>query len=340
MSESLLADRARVRTVDAHIVACAFGAGSGPVAFGTAEGGVHLLPRAGGTEWQDVVVHDGALLCLAPLGAGFVTGGDDGVLARVADGASRPFARFGGRWVGACAVFEDGRNAVVAAAAGRKVALLDGDGGTIKTIEHSSTVTGVAFDGRGKRVAAAHYNGASVSFVASRDASPRLLEWKGSHTGIAVHPAAEAVVTAMQENALHGWRLADGHNMRMSGYPSKIHALSFSRTGKWLASSGAEAVVLWPFFGGGPMGREPLELGGAPGGLCTRVGFNPRADNVAAGFADGSVLLADVATQRVLPLAGADGDAVTALAWSADGAALAWGTEAGRMTVLDLSARP
>ena len=45
----------------------------------------------------------------------------------------------------------------------------------------------------------------------------------------------------MQENALHGWRLSDGQHMRMSGYPSKTHILSFTRNGKWLATSGADA---------------------------------------------------------------------------------------------------
>jgi hypothetical protein len=36
--------------------------------------------------------------------------------------------------------------------------------------------------------------------------------------------------------------------------------------GQWywqaLATSGAESVVLWPFFGGGPMGKAPTEIAG------------------------------------------------------------------------------
>ncbi len=50
------------------------------------------------------------------------------------------------------------------------------------------------------------------------------------------------------------------HDMRMSGYPSKPESLGFTRSGKYLASAGADAIVLWPFFGGGPMGKPPLEL--------------------------------------------------------------------------------
>ena len=106
--------------------------------------------------------------------------------------------------------------------------------------------------------------------------SPRKLEWKGSHTAIAIHPDGDAVVTAMQENALHGWRLSDSQHMRMSGYPAKTESLSFTRNGKWLASSGADAMVLWPFFGGGPMGKAPIELAGGDGIMCTRVAAHPQ----------------------------------------------------------------
>ena len=64
--------------------------------------------------------------------------------------------------------------------------------------------------------------------------------WSGraATPAIAISPDGDAVVTAMQENALHGWRLSDGQHMRMSGYPAKTEALSFTRNGKWLASSG------------------------------------------------------------------------------------------------------
>ena len=141
----------------------------------------------------------------------------------------------------------------------------------LKELPHPSTVTGLTFDGSGKRVAASHYNGATLWFVAAKADSPRKLEWKGSHTAIAIHPDGEAVVTAMQENALHGWRLSDGQHMRMSGYPAKTESLSFTRNGKWLATSGADAMVLWPFFGGGPMGKAPIELAGGDGIICTRV---------------------------------------------------------------------
>ena len=48
----------------------------------------------------------------------------------------------------------------------------------------------------------------------------------------------------------------------MTGYPAKSRSLSWSHDGKWLASSGAEACIIWPFADkDGPMGKAPRECG-------------------------------------------------------------------------------
>jgi len=188
-------------------------------------------------------------------------------------------------------------------------------------------------------VATSHYNGATLWFVAAKVDTPRRLEWKGSHIALAFHPEGEAVVTAMQENALHGWRLPDGQHMRMSGYPTKTTSLSFSKGGKWLASSGSDAMVLWPFFGGGPMGKAPIELAGGDGINCTQVACHPKEELVAGGFEDGLVVVADIASSRILPVAPAGHGPVTTLAWSPDGTQLALGTENGFAAIVDFARR-
>ena len=127
--------------------------------------------------------------------------------------------------------------------------------------------------------------------------------------------------------------------MRMSGYPGKTRSLSFSGRGRWLATSGAESVVLWPFFGGGPMGKAPTELAGGDAVLCTAVACHPQHEVVAAGFDDGLVLLAEIATGKVVPVAPPRGGGVSALAWNAAGSHLAFGTEQGFAGVIDLSKR-
>ena len=336
-----LAERTIGEQLNEYVVGAGFAGHMAGFALG--DGSLRLVSEQ--AAWRTIHVHDGAVLSMVTAGAGWLTGGDDGGLRRVAaDGAVSEVARFKGKWVEQVAAFDDAKAPLIACAVGKQVHVFDGKGERLKSLEHPSSVTGIAFDSKGKRVAASHYNGCSLWFVNAKADTPRVLEWKGSHTGIVLQPGGEAAVTAMQENALHGWRLADGQHMRMSGYPSKTESLSFSRAGKWLASSGADTVVMWPFFGGGPMGKAPLELAGGDGVMCTRVAFNAQAsggqqDLLAAGFADGMVVIADVATQRILPIAMPGHGPVTALAWSADGSKLAFGTEMGFAALVDLARR-
>ncbi len=154
-----------------------------------------------------------------------------------------------------------------------------------------------------------------------------------------ISPDGTHVVTTMQENTLHGWRLADGQHMRMAGYPSKTKSFGFTAKGRWLATAGADCVVLWPFFGGGPMGKAPTELAGGDGVLCTTVACHPSQEIVAAGFDDGLVLIAEVASGRVVPVAAPRGSGVSALAWNGTGSHLAFGTEGGFAGLIDLSKR-
>ena len=333
----LLDTRGTQQELDAFVVAAAFDRAGAAAFFALGDGTLRLAPRADPARWQMIPAHDGAILSMAAdARPGVLTGGDDGRCRRVAlDGAVTEVAAFGSKWVEHVAAHPD----VIACAVGRTVHVFKPDGTALKQLAHPSTVTGVVFDSKGKRVAASHYNGCSLWFVAAREDRARVLEWKGSHTGIAIHPAADAVVTSMQENSLHGWRLADGQHMRMSGYPAKTESMGFTKSGKWLATAGAESIVLWPFFGGGPMGKQPTELAGGDGMICTRVACHPQHEAVAAGFADGLVVLADIPTGRILAVAGPGRGPVSALAWSPDGSQLAIGTETGLAALVDFGKR-
>ncbi len=329
-ADFLLDTRGRAQDLGAWVVAVAFGR-EGHAAFALGDGTVRL-----DDGWRSVAAHDGACLSIATdVTDGVITGGDDGRLMRIApDGSATQIASYGSKWVDQVAAHDSGLRAV---AVGKAVHLLDGKGGALKSLAHPSTVTGIAFDAKGKRIAASHYNGASLWFVASKEDKPRALEWKGSHTGVLISPDGTHVVTSMQENTLHGWRLSDGQHMRMAGYPAKTKSFGFTAKGRWLATAGADCVVLWPFFGGGPMGKAPTELAGGDGVLCTMVACHPTQEVVAAGFGDGLVLIADVASGRVVPVAAPRGSAVSALAWDDVGGQLAFGTEAGFAGVVDLT---
>ena len=165
-----------------------------------------------------------------------------------------------------------------------------------------------------------------------------MLEWKGSHLDVTVSPDGRFLVTSMQENALHGWRLADARNMRMTGYPGKTRSLSWSHDGHWLATSGADACVVWPFKDkDGPMGKAPRECG-------VRSARVARSRFIRARWSSRSAMptawccCAGWSTPRKSWCARRGGGAVSALAWDATGARLLFGLDAGAAGLLTLPA--
>jgi WD40 repeat protein len=334
----LLDARGDSRELGAPVAAACFDRTGHHAGFALGDGTLRLVHDR---SWHSVPAHDGAILSLAPHPAqpGFLTGGDDGRLNAIGlDLLVSPVASFGGKWVEHIAGFA-GKTPLIAAAAGRNLHLLDGAGAVLRSLAHPSTVTGLAFDAKGKRVAASHYNGASLWFTGSSAETPNRFEWKGSHIGVALHPAGAALVTGMQENALHGWTLPDKKHMRMSGYPAKSTSFGFTPSGRWLATAGADTIVLWPFFGGGPMGKPPLELGGGDGALIRRIACHPVQELVAAGFDHGGLIVVDIAGQRVLPVCGPGRGEITALAWNESGSRLSFGTATGFAAVVDFSSQ-
>lgn len=297
-------------------------------AFVLGEEAVLLTGKAGPRR---VAVHGGAILDAAGGGKRIVTGGDDGkVVAIAADGTTQAIAADEKRrWVDHVALGGDGS---VAWSVGKTVNVRpakSGKGdkaGDLRQRDMPSTPAGLAFLPKGFRLAVAHYNGVSLWFP-NLAAEPEPLAWKGSHLGLTVSPDGRFVVTAMQEPQLHGWRIADARDMRMSGYTARVRSMSWTADGAFLATGGSEQVILWPFSGkDGPMGKQPKLL--APSASrVTVVACHPREPVVATGFADGMVLLVRVDDGAEILVRAPGGGPVTALCWTAKGDVLAFGTE-------------
>ena len=286
-------------------------------------------------EPRRVTAHEGgAILVAAASERLLITGGDDGrVVATDGKGSTSLLGDEKGQWIDAVAIRDDGASAW---AAGKAVRARTAKG-EVKSVQAASTIRGVAFAPKGYRLAFTHYNGASLWFPNTSEA-PETLSWKGSHLDVTWAPDGRFLVTSMQENALHGWRLADGGNMRMSGYPAKPRSLSWSRDGHWLATSGAEACVVWPFESKtGPMGKQPRECGIRPVRI-TQVAFHPKALVIAIGYDDGFILLCRLTDASEIPvrLESQDGGAISALAWDTKGERLLFGTRGGQAGLLHL----
>jgi len=301
-------------------------------AFVLGEEAVLLVADKG--EEKRVAVHGGGILSAASDGTWIVTGGDDGkVFVTGANGDSKLVAADAKhRWIDQVAVGPDG---ALAWSAGKSAYAITGQSEP-RTVEVPSTVGGLAFAPKGVRLAVAHYNGVTMWFPNAK-ATPEFLEWKGSHHHPEFSPNGQFLVTAMQEPSLHGWRVVDAKHMRMSGYSARVRSFGWTAGGKWLATSGSEQLVLWPFQGKeGPMGKQP-KMAAAFAVRVTAVACHPKQEVVAVGYADGTVLLVRVEDGAEVLGKQPGAGSVSALGWDASGMLLAFGTEAGEAGVIDLA---
>ncbi|MCW5713574.1 MAG: WD40 repeat domain-containing protein [Bauldia sp.] len=318
-------------SLDAFVVGAAFI--EDVPAFALGDGSVRLM-RDGAAE--SVPAHQGAVLTAIRSADGrtLLTGGDDGRLVSTSPaGVASELASRPKKWIDQIASHRDG---AVAFAAGKDATVLLPKGGE-RVFAHQRTVGGLAFAPKGMRLAAARYDGVSLWWV-NTETPPVQLEWKGAHIGVDFAPDGRFLVTVMQENALHGWKLPEGGgHLRMTGYGAKPRSLSWSVKGKYLATSGADAAILWPFFHkDGPQGKQPLQLGGR-GELVVRVACHPKEELVAIGYRDGVVAIGPFDEGDGSIVRDASGTPVSALAWDDAGRRLAYGTEDGAAGVIDFT---
>ena len=324
--------------LDAYVVGATF-LKEGVLAAALGDGRVAFMGNELGSSPHFVRVHDGPCLSssIDLCRERVLTGGDDGLLVSTnPSGKTDLIADNKGSWVEPIAVSL--ASGLRAAAFGKRVRVFAQDGSEVGAFDHPNTVGGLAFHPKGRRLAAAHYGGASLWWVKAVNQKPKSLSWAGSHLTLTWSPDGKYIVTATQENDLHGWRVSDGADMRMPGYPIKVKSVSWLPKGRHLATSGADPIVCWPFHGkGGPLGKKPIDLGGGFESMVTVVSAHPKQDVIAAGYQDGTTILVEIGrAQSILVKQPGDG-AVSALAWSSDGQHLALGTEGGCIGRISLS---
>jgi WD40 repeat protein len=330
---------------DAYVTAALFDQ-AGRAGFALGDGTVRFEIDGG---FVTVEAHGGAMggavlsAAVHPSGRGLVTGGDDGrvVWSRVEGGeiVSTLVAEVKGKWIEHLAT--SAASGLIAFTAGREAHVRDAaDPAFTRVFAHDKTVTGLAFDPKGRRLATAAYGGVSLWWAKIAEQKPQLLKWPGSHVAVAYSPDGKFLVSSMQENQLHGWRLSDAKDMRMGGYPAKVKSLAFFDKGNLLVTSGANGAVVWPFAGAnGPMGKEASEIGFSRDSLVVRVAGIDAKPVAIAGQDNGKIWAAHLRSGRLETLKAERGAAISALAVSTDGTRLVWGDEdgeAGMLTIPDL----
>ena len=319
--------------VDHQAVAFALGNGQLLIADTRWPQGPQVQPRPGGgvtlvpadepaPRPARVACHQGSCLSLAPHPqGGFVSGGDDGRLVHVPrDAPPRVLRHLPGQWINAIASHP---NSGLAHAQGRQVHRIAAELDAVIALPKPATA--LAFSPDGRCLAAAHSGGVTLWPITGL---PRQLAWHGYPRALCWSPDGRYLITALQENALHGWRVADGKDIEMAGYGGQPLSLSFSHDGRLLATSGDSRPVCWGFDPPGAA-AQPTQCGMPSKTPVTVLACHPRQSLIAVGYHNGAVLLCRPGSDEAIFAKGSGDGAVNALAWSGDGQRLAFGTQGG-----------
>jgi len=225
---------------------------------------------------------------------------------------------------------------MLAAAAGRKLLLLNPDGTLAHTFQDApKTLSALAWHPRGGAVAVASF-GRVVIWDADDFRVQREYPFGSAIQALVWSPDGRWLVAGAQDNAVHLWIPEEDQEFHMSGYETKVRELSFSPDSRWLATGGARDACVWDCSEGGPEGREPVALPHADR-VCA-VAFQHARGLLATAANDGEVGLwsltggeTRVATVKLTAPA-------SNLVWSPDDTLLAIGSQKGGVLVLRVEA--
>lgn len=298
---------------------------------GGLDGPIQLLDAVKGRAGVTLAGHSQGTLTLAwqPGGGLLASGGQDGMVRWWEAGTGRELAaaKGGAGWVERLQWHATGK--LLATAAGKSLRFWEAPGHLLRECpDHPSTIAGLAWrpDG-GLRLITVAYGGATL-WNPEKAGPVRRLKWAGSSLSLAWSPDGKYLAAGQQDSCVHVWIVKSGEDLSMSGFPTKVRALAWDASSRWLATGGSATVCLWDCAGKGPAGRKPVELDGHQD-LVSALAFAPVGDTLASGGADGRVFLWRPDKSET-PLAMIEtGAPIAALAWTANGEQLAVGTENG-----------
>ncbi|MEL6896694.1 MAG: WD40 repeat domain-containing protein [Planctomycetota bacterium] len=223
-------------------------------------------------------------------GAQIASGGQDG-LVKVWDGASGQEIwemEAGNSWVSKT-LFSP-RRKVLATAAGKHLKLWNDEYDAIyESSDHASTIADIGWNPTGPGIAAVANLGLTLHLTKAND-RPKKIQWKGSSLALRWSPEGKFIATGEQDATVHYYFVGSNRDVEIRGYSTKVQHMSWDVSGRWLATGGGPAAVVWDCSGAGPMGRQPIQLEIRSSKL-TQLAFQPDGNLLATSDADGFLFL-------------------------------------------------
>ncbi|MEW6298597.1 MAG: hypothetical protein AB1671_12750 [Thermodesulfobacteriota bacterium] len=214
------------------------------LAAATLAGPVVVLASDTGDVRYQLEGHDGGTLAVGWSADGtlLATGGQDGhaQIVQAENGTLAAPLAAGGAWVEHVVWSPDG--AYLGVAAGKSVRFFSPTGTLVGEVNaHASTVTALLWLPHAELAVTACCGG--VQFLRVGQPAPvKRYAWKGSILTLVVTPDGKYLASGNQDNSIHVWRTGSGEDFQMTGYPSKVTVLAFSRNGQTLASGGGDTL--------------------------------------------------------------------------------------------------
>lgn len=308
----------------------ALGDGSLALAPATWDGGPALRARQGGgaelipattaaPPVARVPVHRNRCLSVAadPAG-GFLTGGADGRIARVqTNGAFEVIAHLDS----AATHLTAGAGGWRVVANGQTIQRL---GGEAAKIDLPAPVASLALEPSGARLAIGHATGVALW---AGGAAPRMLPDAAGSTAVAWSRSGTWLTSLTTNGTLQTWRATD-LTQASAASPENVAVLAPMDGGFAVGIAGR--VLFWR------AGQAQVACGVTNQSSVTRICCHPAKPVIAAGYANGAVVLCQPASTGLVFIRGPGEGSVTALAFSAAGDRLAIGTAEGEIAILML----
>jgi WD40 repeat protein len=318
--------------LDDYVIDLAWSPDGACLAAASAAGPVGIFAAADGARLHELPGHDQGTNALSwrPVGGTaplLATGGQDGAVKIWDAGAGQHVAtaRLGPGWVEHLQW-----GSVLAAASGRKAAILEADG-TVRAAlpDAPKTVTALALHPRALAVGC--FGGVRL-FDPSTGGASKELPYANGIQALVWSPDGRWLVSGNQDPSVHLWIPSQDAEFHMSGYEGKVKVLDFDRSSRWLATSGGRDACIWDCSGAGPEGRAPSMFPhDAP---VTAVAFQRLHGLLATASQDGVVQLWSPERKQPLRATVRMKGAATRIAWSADDTMLAIGGDQGAVYVL------